>query len=333
MKKVVSVLAVTMAAAAVGYSVGSRSRVLEVPYKPMASEAGSLLGKINGTPIKEEDLQKEVLSRLYQVRSQEYEVLNKQFRSALFELLSEKEAKEKKVPKSEYIKGLLSSVKEPSQSEVQKFAKKYNIDLSKDKSLEQRIKAKLKEDSMEKKRELVAAELLSKNEVEVYFSKPRLALAYSKDASPAIGDKSSKNKVVVFRDLKTEEGKKVSSVAERLASKDTVVIFKDYAQGQGQGQDYSVQAQLCVHEKMGLDKYLSSAEKLSRMKDQKDVDAYVSGMKDVLDCVKSNRHQLTARANLIQALGLGLSGQSAIVVNGVVLKADEADRAAKHLVK
>lgn len=333
MKKVVSVLVYSAAVMALGYSLGKKPSVVEMPYTQLSSDEGQLLGKINDFEVKEEDLQKEVLSRLYQVRSQEYELLNRQFRSVLFDVLSDKASKEKGIPKAEYLKKLLDGVKEPSSSEVQKFAKKFNIDLTKDKSLEARIKSKLKEDAMEKKKEVIASDLLEKNKVEVYFSKPRLSFSYDKDLSPAVGEKKSKNKVLVFRDLKTEEGQAVSSAAEKLKSKDTVVIFKDYSQGQTPGQDYSVQAQLCVHEKLGLDKYLSLASKLGKMKEQKEVDSYLSGMKDVLDCVKSNKHQLTARSNLIQALGLGLSGQSALVVNGVVLKASELERAGRYLMK
>jgi hypothetical protein len=330
MKRLFFIFFVTVISGYFGYSFGDQSSNVYIQYKSSPEDSYSL-GKINGKLIKETDLQKEVISRLHQVRLQEYEIRFKHFKAILFETFVEKEANDKKLSKSDYMKKVLSEAKEPSKSDIQEFAKKYNLDIIKDKSIENRIKSKLKEDFIEDEKEKIIENLLSRNDVEVHFSKPRLAFSYESDTSPSIGDKGSKNKIIVFRDLKTSEGKKLSAIAECLVSKDSVVIFKDYSQVQGQDSDYPVQAQLCVFEKLGIEKYRSFSGKLANFKDKKEVDSYIFEMKDVLNCVKSNKNQLNARSNLIQALGLGLSGQSAIIINGAVLRAEETDQIKKFL--
>lgn len=332
-KKIVPVLVLSVGSFLLGRAMAPKVSLLRLPDASVSSSSGKI-GKINDLELTESDLPKELSSRLYQIRMQEHELLSKQFKSFVFDSLVSKSSAEKKVSRQDYLKELFSSVKEPSQSQVNEFAKKFNIDLSKDKSLVERIKAKLREDEIEKKKEEFTSVLVSQNKgsIEVFFSRPRYTFSLEKDPSPKLGQVSAKNKIVLFRDLSKEDGKRLTSLAESLAKKsDSVLVYKDFSSSRSSEGDAKVQAQLCVYEKLGLEKYRAAAERLARSSGDSLEKELASSSKELVECLKSNRHQLQARSNLIQVLGAGTTGRSTLVVNGVVLMEETMDSASRHL--
>ena len=140
-KTLMNVLALSLTAFTVGRI--TAPSVTHLKIQPATDKIESKIGSVNGVPLMEGDLPKELGSRLYQVRMQEYEILNRQYKNFAFDSLVEKEAKDQNTTKQEYLKKVLSGIKEPSKSEVEQFAKNYNIDLKKDASLIERIKANI----------------------------------------------------------------------------------------------------------------------------------------------------------------------------------------------
>jgi hypothetical protein len=332
-KKIAPFLVLSVGSFLLGRAMAPKVSLIRLPDATVSSSSGKI-GKINDLVLTESDLPKELSSRLYQIRMQEHELLSKQFKSFVFDSLVSKYSVEKKVSRQDYIKELFSSVKEPSQSQVNEFSKKFNIDLSKDKTLIERIKAKLKEDEIEKKKENFTSSLISKNNgnIEVYFSRPRYTFSLEKDQSPKLGQITAKNKIVLFRDLSKDDGKRLTSLAESLTKKsDSVLVYKDFSSSRSPEGDSRVQAQLCVYEKLGLEKYREKAEELARYSGESLEKEIASSGKDLVECLKSNRHQLQARSNLIQVLGTGTTGRSTLVVNGVVLIEETMDSASRHL--
>lgn len=305
--------------------------LLDVPVSTSNLEEGDI-ASIEGKVLTEYDLPKELSARLYQIRMQEYEILTKQFKNYAFDFFVDAESLKIKKSRRDYLKSILSYVKEPPLSDVEEFSKKYNIDTKKDPSLVEKIRSKLKEDLLEREKDTFVSSFIGKKETKVFFEKPRVFLS-DRSLGPKIGDSDSKNKIILFRDLATSGGKRLTDLAESLSKKGKVHLsYRDFSSIRAQDGDYRVQAQLCANELLGLEKYKEISLKLAAKSEKKEIEDVLSD-KNLIDCVRSNRYQLEARSNLVQVLSVGSSGKSAVIINGTVILEDAHQDVEKYLVK
>lgn len=314
------------------YTCSGSSKKLTVSLE--SKEESGLIAELDGKKFTESNLPKEVGARLYQLRKQEHDILKSSLDKFVLNELVQEESKKKKVDTKKIMESIWS-VKEPSHSEAMAFARLHNIDLSKDKTIEDKIKIKLKEIKLSERVESFIYDHLRGHKLVAGFTQPRYAFPVDSDISPKEGEANSKNIIVVLRELGTDHGERVTSIGEELYKKaNGYIVYKDFSSKCDSPREYAAQALICLNEAKGTSEYKKMYPRLRNVKSNKDVDSILGQYsKDLLDCLKSNRAKSFANSNLIHALNLGSSGQSALVVNGIVLVGDDVKMASSHIVK
>ncbi len=295
------------------------------PEAAVSAEGSTVVARVGDQEITADDLEAEAGPALMKLRQQMYDAKVKVLEAKIFDLLTEKAAKEAGVPKDQWLAENLV-VSEPGEAEIAQVMAQYRSRLAKeDDAARKQVVDYLKQQGAQGARVDLHRRLTEAAGVEILLDPPRVEPVLA-DHSPSRGPADAPIVLIEYTDFQCPFCGRVQPTLDALRDRygDSIrMVFKNLPLAMHQQAQFAAEAALCAGDQEGFwpmhDWLFANHKTISRETILAQATEQGLDIEALNVCLDEGRHSAAVEADMKEAGSFGITGTPGFVVNGRIL--------------
>ena len=322
-------------------AVACRGSSAPSPAPANAADAADVVARVDGSPIRGDELDQRVEKRLARVRQEEYEIRRQALQEMIGERLVEAEAKRRGLSREELLRDAVENqVLEPEPALVEQIYGQNEARFgsrTKDEAVSE-IRRVLRDRARAERRSAFQAQLREKAEVVVALAAPRTDMPVPASA-PALGPAGAPVTIVEFSDYQCPYCHRAQSTIDQVMSAyagKVQLVHRDFPLDMHPQAFAAARASRCAGEQGRFWDYHRSLMTVPGPMDDADLRSRAAGFR--LDaaafaaCLSSDRHDSAIRESFDAGAEAGVTGTPAYFVNGRLISGAQPFEAFREVI-